>query len=155
MKKRVYGRKLGRTKNQRQALFRGLISSLIKEGEILTTLSKAKAIKPEAEKLITKAIGGSVGSRRQMHRTLVNNSLVNKLTDSIAPLFRGRKGGYLRIIKAGARKGDGAAMAKVAFVEDIAKRIMPEPKEPPKAELPPVKQTKETVKRKTKNVKSD
>lgn len=151
MKKRVYGRKLSRTKNQRQALFRGLISSLFRGGEILTTLAKAKAIKPEAEKLITKAIGGTLADRRQIHRTLVNNFLVNRLTDSIAPLFRGRKGGYLRIIKVGAREGDGAEMAKLAFVEDISRRIMPEPKSQPQETLP----TKEPAKEKTKNVKSD
>lgn len=151
MKKRVFGRKLSRTKNQRQALFRGLISSLLEKGEILTTLSKAKAIKPEAEKLITKAIQGTLTDRRQIHQTLGNNFLVNRLTDSIAPLFRGRKGGYLRIIKAGARKGDGAEMAKVAFTEDISRRIMPEPKSQPKETLP----TEKPAKKRTKNVKSD
>lgn len=156
MKKRVHGRKLSRTKNQRQALFRGLISSLFRGGEILTTLPKAKAIKPEAEKLITKAIQGTLADRRQIHRTLGNNFLVNRLTDSIAPLFRGRKGGYLRIIKAGTRKGDGAEMAKVAFTEDISLRIMPKPESQPKEEPKPVKETvKKTVKKRTKNVKSD
>lgn len=151
MKKRVFGRKLSRTKNQRQALFRGLISSLFEKGEILTTLSKAKAIKPEAEKLITKAIQGTLTDRRQIHRTLGNNFLVNRLTDSIAPLFRGRKGGYLRIIKAGVRKGDGAEMAKVAFTEDISRRIVPEPKSQPKETLP----TEKPAKKRVKNVKSD
>lgn len=173
MKKKVWGRKLSRTKNQRRALFRGLITSLINKGEIVTTLPKAKAVISEAEKLITKAKKGTLADRRQMHRTLAKKSLVNKLVDSIAPLFGERKGGYLKIIRIGVRRGDGAQMAKIAFVEDISQRAILPPKSKPEAlpaerqlkkgektdkkevEKPIIKTKVKVTGKKTKNVKSD
>lgn len=121
MKKRVFGRHFSRTKNQRTALFRGLITSLFENGQLTTTLIKAKAIKPEAEKIITKAKEASVADRRVIFKTLNNKSLVDKLIKKIAPVLKNRKGGYLRIVRLRDRKGDQAEMAKVLFTEEIIK----------------------------------
>lgn len=119
MKKNVFGRHFGRTTNQRKALFRGLICSLVEKGEIKTTLAKAKAIKAESEKLITKAKKGSLSDRRIIFRFLNRSDLVNKLVDEIAPLLAERKSGYLRIVRVGNRRGDNSQTAKVMFVDDI------------------------------------
>lgn len=127
MRKQVFGRQLGRTKNQRQALFKGLIASLIKEGEIETTLAKAKAIRSQAEKLITRAKGATVADRRIIFKFLNRKTLVNRLVDEIAPAFKDRPGGYLRIIRVGRRKGDNAEIAKVMFAENVGK-MMPREK---------------------------
>lgn len=121
MKKRVFGRHFSRTKNQRTALFRGLITSLFENGQLTTTLIKAKSIKPEAEKIITKAKEASVADRRVIFKTLNNKSLVDKLIKKIAPVLKNRKGGYLRIVRLRNRKGDQAEMAKVLFTEEIIK----------------------------------
>ncbi|MGI5826654.1 MAG: 50S ribosomal protein L17, partial [Patescibacteria group bacterium] len=123
MRKQVFGRQLGRTKNQRQALFRGLIASLIKEGEIETTLPKAKSIKSQAEKMITKARAGTVADRRVIFKLLNKRTLVNRLVEEIAPLFKSRPGGYLRIVRVGRRKGDNAEIARVMFTENVGKML--------------------------------
>lgn len=122
MRKQVFGRQLSRTKNQRKALFRGLSASLIEEGEITTTLAKAKAIKGQVEKLITKAKSGTLADRRRVLRFLPQKSLVNRLFAEIAPLFKERKGGYLRLIRVGERSGDSAAMAKLLFTEKVEEK---------------------------------
>lgn len=119
MKKRVFGRKLGRDRNQKKALFRNLICSLFEQGKIVTTLAKAKAIKGKAEKLITKAKKGSLADRRAVARFLNNRFLVNKLVDGIAPVLKERSSGYLRVVRVGTRKGDLAKMALIGFVDDI------------------------------------
>jgi len=119
MKKQVFGRHFSRTKNQRQALFRGLIGALIDKGEIVTTLPKAKAIKSQAEKLITKAKRGSLTDKRVILRFLPQRALVNRLVFSIAPLFKEKKGGYLRIVRLNRRRGDAAQMAKLSFTEEL------------------------------------
>lgn len=121
MKKSVYGRKLGRTSNQRKALFRGLISSLIEKGQIKTTLAKAKAIKGQAEKLITKAKRGSLNDRRIIFRFLTKKSLVDDLVDRISPSLAKRNSGYLKILKLERRKGDDTPMALLSFVDELPK----------------------------------
>jgi large subunit ribosomal protein L17 len=141
MKKRVFGRKLGRTKNQRQALFRALISSLITEGEIETTLAKAKAVKGQAEKLITRAKDGNLANRRLLLGFLVKRALVNRLAEGIAPQFKEKKGGYLRIVKTGRRKGDSAEMAKLFFTEEV-KKVQPQEKKSPVVEEKLLPETK-------------
>lgn len=120
MKKGVFGRKLGRNKNQREALFKGLIYSLVKNGAVRTTLAKAKAIKGQAEKLITRARRGSLTDRRIIFRFLNKRSIVNHLVDGIAPLLKERKSGYLRIVRLGIRKGDCTKMAQISFVDEIS-----------------------------------
>jgi len=119
MRKQVFGRQLGRTKNQRQALFKGLIRSLIDKGEIETTIAKAKAIKSQAEKIITKAKRGNLNDQRNILKTVGNRDLVNKLVNDIGPAFKNKKGGYLRIVRTNLRLGDATQMAKLMFTEEI------------------------------------
>jgi large subunit ribosomal protein L17 len=119
MRKNVYGRQLSRTKNQRQALFKGLMIALTERGEIVTTLAKAKAIRPQMEKLVTKAKRADISDRRQILKVLGKTNLVNRLCDVIAPVFKEKQGGYLRIIRVGTRTGDRAEMVKVMFTEKI------------------------------------
>ncbi|RJR24982.1 50S ribosomal protein L17 [Candidatus Microgenomates bacterium] len=119
MRKQVFGRQLNRTKNQRQALFRGLINALIVKGEIETTLPKAKSIISQTEKLITKAKSGTLNDRRILFRFLNKRNSVNRLVEEIAPLFKERNGGYLRLVRVGQRKGDQAEIARVSFTENV------------------------------------
>ena len=119
MRKNVFGHQLKRDKNERKALFRSLISSLIEKNEIQTTLAKAKSIQAQAEKLITKAKKGTLSDRRVALRFLVKKELVNRLFSVIAPVFKDKKGGYTRIIKTKIRRGDGATMVKISFTEEI------------------------------------
>lgn len=137
MRKRIFGRQFSRTRNQRQALFRGLVGSLVEKGEIVTTLPKAKAVKPQAEKLVTKAKRGTLTDQRVILRFLGKRALVNRLVVGIAPLFKEKKGGYLRIIHLGRRRGDTAPMAKLMFTEDLSKMAQkPVAAEPVKEEMP-------------------
>lgn len=119
MRKKVFGHQLGRDKNQRTALFRGLITDFIKNNELTTTLTKAKSIQAQLEKLITKGKNGTLNDRRIAHRFLAKKDLVNKLFEVIAPVFKNRNGGYTKIIKLGLRRGDKALMVKVTFTEEI------------------------------------
>lgn len=119
MRKRVFGYNLNRDRNERQALFRSLLSALIEKEGIETTAVKAKAIRGTAEKLITKAKRGTLNDRRIVKKTLLKTPLVNKLFDQIAPVFKNRNGGYLRIVKLGRRYGDDAPLVKLLFTEDI------------------------------------
>lgn len=120
MRKSVFGRQLGRDTNERKALFRSLVVNLFQKGAIKTTLAKAKAVKKDAEKLITKAKRGTLTDRRIIHRYLAKNQLVNLLVDKIAPQLKDRKSGYLRILRLGVRKGDAAPMALLSFVDPIS-----------------------------------
>lgn len=149
MRKKIFGRQLNRTKNQRKALFRGLISSLIENGELLTTLAKARAIKAAGEKLITKAKRGSLLDRQLIFKTLNQRALVNKLTFGIAPLFQEKKGGYLRIVPLGFRRGDGAKMAKVLFTREVSGEIIK-----PKEEEDEPKKSEEETPEKNKEIKT-
>lgn len=117
---RVAGKKLNRTKNQRQALFRGLASSLILQERITTTEAKAKAVKPMVEKLVTRAKVNSIHSRRLLLRELTSENVVNKLLEVVGPKFKERPGGYLRIVRVGNRVGDQAKMVSLMFVEDFS-----------------------------------
>lgn len=119
MRKKVFGRQLSRTKNQRKALFRGLVACLVEKEELTTTFAKAKAIHSETEKLVTKAKSATLNDRRMILKFLGRKHLVNKLCDVIAPVFQERKGGYLRIVKLGERRGDKAEMVKMMFTENI------------------------------------
>lgn len=119
MRKQVFGRQLNRTKNQRQALFKGLINSLILKGEIETSLAKGKSIISQAEKLVTKAKNGTLNDRRIIFRFLNKRDSVNRLVEEIAPLFKERKGGYLRLVRVGQRKGDQTEMVRVSFTEKV------------------------------------
>ena len=113
------GRKFGRERNQRRALRRGLVISLVEHGAIVTTLQKAKDIRPVAEKLITKARKGGLARRRAIIAALNNLDAANKLVDVVAPQLQ-RESGYLRIVKLNQnRVGDNAEMARIEFVDEI------------------------------------
>ena len=110
-------RKLGRTSSHRNAMFRNQLASLIESERIVTTLPKAKELRPIAEKLITLAKNDSVHARRQAARQVPSDELIAKLFDTIGPRFSTRPGGYTRIMKLGARRGDAAEMAILELVE--------------------------------------
>jgi len=117
MRHGMVNRKLGRTSSHRLALFRNQLASLIEHERIVTTLPKAKELRPLAEKLITLARNDSVHNRRQAARTVPSDALIAKLFDTIGPRFATRPGGYTRIIKLGARRGDAAERAILELVE--------------------------------------
>jgi large subunit ribosomal protein L17 len=125
MRHQVAGYRLGRTSSARIALRRTLIKQLFEHERITTTLAKAKAIRGEAERLITIARrsgesseAGKVHARRLVASRLGSNQPVVKLFDDIAPRFSKRPGGYTRIVKLGPRQGDGAEMVVLEFVEE-------------------------------------
>ena len=117
MRHGISRRKLGRSPAHRRALFRNQLASLVKEERIRTTLPKAKELRPIAEKVVTQGKQDTVHSRRIVNRWIPQRDLVKKLFDEIAPRFSDRPGGYLRIVHLGPRKGDGAEMAILEFVE--------------------------------------
>lgn len=117
MRHAVKGRKLGRTTSHRTALFRNQLQSLMESERIITTLPKAKELRPIAEKVITRGKHGTVHDRRWALQWLIKRELVKKVFDEIAPRFTERPGGYLRIVKLGPRQGDGAEMAVLELVE--------------------------------------
>ena len=112
------GRKFGRETDQRQALLRGLMCSLIKYQSITTTLAKAKELRRPTEKLITLAEKGDLASRRLVIARLGSIEIGDLLVDIIAPQIK-RDSGYLKIERAGFRKGDHAEMATISFVDSI------------------------------------
>ncbi len=110
-------RKFGRNKNQRHALMKGLMLSLIAHERMETTEAKAKEVRPMIEKMITKANVGTLASRRMVISRLYNlNAEASKLIDVIAPKYKGRTGGYTRITKLPRRQGDASKMAVIEFI---------------------------------------
>ncbi len=109
-------RKFGREKNQRVALMKSLACNLILHGKITTTGPKAKEIRPYAEKLVTTAKPGTISARRLLSARIGDPIVVKKLIEVIAPKYKERAGGYLRITKIVARQGDGSQMATVEFI---------------------------------------
>ena len=116
MRHRVKGKKLSRDSAQRKALLRNLVTSFLEKERIRTTLAKAKAARPVAEKMITLAKKNSLHSRRLALRFIYKRDVVKKLFDEIGPRFSERPGGYTRIVKIGPRPGDGAEMALLELV---------------------------------------
>ncbi|HEY1223697.1 MAG TPA: 50S ribosomal protein L17 [Brevundimonas sp.] len=110
-------RKLGRTVSHRQAMFANMAASLIKHEQITTTLPKAKELRPFVEKLVTLGKKGDLHARRQAISQVRDVTQVGKLFDTISPRYAERNGGYIRIMKAGFRHGDNAAMAVIEFVD--------------------------------------
>ena len=117
MRHRVGGRKLQRTASHRAALFRNQSAALIKHEQIMTTLAKAKELRPYVEKLVTLAKRGGLSNRRLAHARLMDDTQLKKLFDVIGPRYAERNGGYTRIIKAGIRASDAAPMAIIEFVD--------------------------------------
>ncbi len=110
-------RKLGRKPEHRKAMFANMCAALIKHEQITTTLPKAKDLRPIVEKLVTLGKRGDLHARRQVIAQIGNEGVVKRLYDTIAPRYATRNGGYLRIMKAGFRHGDNAAMAVIEFVD--------------------------------------
>jgi len=118
MKHNTKGKTLDRTRGPREALLRGLATSLVLYEHMNTTLAKAKAVRPIVEKLITVARRKSLVARRQLTKYLTVESAVNKMIEEIGPRYATRPGGYTRIIKLGQRKGDGAEIAQIQLIKD-------------------------------------
>ena len=117
MRHRISGRKLNRTSQHRQMLFRNMSQALIRHEQIVTTLAKARELRPVVEKLITLGKRGDLHARRQAFARLRDDAMTAKLFETLAPRYAERSGGYTRIIKAGYRYGDAAAMAVIEFVD--------------------------------------
>ncbi|MDP1759248.1 MAG: 50S ribosomal protein L17 [Thermodesulfovibrionales bacterium] len=117
MRHKVSGRLFGRTANQRKALLKGIVSSLLEYQRIETTLAKAKAAKGIAEKIVTMGIKGDLHSKRLVLSYIPNRAVVSKLFSEIAPRFSGRNGGYLRLVQTRNRVNDGAPMAVLEFID--------------------------------------
>jgi len=111
------GRKLNRTSSHRKAMFANMAASLIKHEQIVTTLPKAKDLRPIVEKLVTLAKRGDLHARRQAISQLRDVGTVKKLFDTIGPRYKERAGGYTRVLKAGYRYGDAAPVAVIEFVD--------------------------------------
>ena len=116
MRHRNEGRKLSRNTSHRRALLRNLVTALLEHGRLMTTLPKAKEVRPLAEKMITLGKRDSLHARRQVHSYLLKDETAKKVFSTIAPKFADRKGGYSRIIKLGNRKGDGADLAIIELL---------------------------------------
>ena len=114
MRHRNAGFKLGRNTSHRRALLRNLVTSVIIEDRVETTVAKAKAVRPLVEKMITLGKKGDLHSRRQALAFLTTDDSVTRLFDTVAPRYGDRQGGYLRIVRTGFRKGDGG---EKAFIE--------------------------------------
>jgi large subunit ribosomal protein L17 len=116
MRHGMVNRKLGRTSSHRLAMFRNQLASLIDKERIITTLPKAKELKPQIERLITLGRNDSVHNRRNAAKQIHDDTLVAKLFDTLGPRFSDRPGGYTRIVKLGSRRGDAAEMAILEFI---------------------------------------
>ncbi len=110
-------RRFNRTHEHRKAMFANLCQALIKHEQIVTTLPKAKDLRPVIEKLVTLGKRGDLHARRQAIAEIKDVALVKKLFDVLAPRYADRHGGYTRVLKAGFRYGDNAAMAVIEFVD--------------------------------------
>jgi large subunit ribosomal protein L17 len=124
MRHRNAGYKLGRNTSHRRALLRNLVTSIVLEDRVETTVAKAKAARPHVEKLITLGKKGDLHARRQALAYLQTREAVTRLFDTVAPRYGDRQGGYLRIVRTGFQRGDGA---EKAFIELLgAEKILDE-----------------------------
>lgn len=117
MRHGMNGRKLNRTSAHRKAMFANMAAALIKHEQIVTTLPKAKDLRPIVEKLVTLGKRGGLHARRQAIDVLRDATLADKLFTTLAQRYAGRPGGYTRVLKAGFRYGDAAPMAIIEFVD--------------------------------------
>ena len=154
MRHRFSNRKLNRTSEHRSALFKNMLNSLIKYEQIFTTLPKAKELRPQIDKVITLGKKGTLVQKKSLIARLQDKSSVKKVCDELSKRYKGRNGGYSRLLKAGFRTGDDAQMAIIELVdwniEDRKVDIKKKPKENQKEELP--KKTQE-IEKKTKSKK--
>jgi large subunit ribosomal protein L17 len=118
MRHNVRGRKLGRTTAHRTAMFRNQLASLVANEGIVTTLPKAKELRPIAERIITRGRTDTVHARRSVRRWISDRDLIKKVFEELSPRYADRPGGYLRITRIGTRQGDGAELARLEFVKN-------------------------------------
>ena len=109
-------RKLGRATDHRKAMLRAMVTFLLENGKIETTVTRAKEVRAMAEKIVTTAKDGSLHSKRQVYSYVTKESVAKKVIDEIAPKYKEVNGGYTRIIKIGPRRGDAAEMAIIELV---------------------------------------
>ena len=110
-------RKLGRPTDQRMAMLRGMVTALLENGKIETTVTRAKEVRPLAENMITLGKRADLHDRRQALSFITKEDVVKKVFDELAPKYAERNGGYTRIIKTGVRRGDNAPMAIIKLVD--------------------------------------
>ena len=130
-------RKLNKTSEHRKALFKNMLNSLIKYEQIITTLPKAKLIKPQAEKLITLGKKKNLTNTRVLISKLQDKTNANKILNTLSKRYEKRSGGYTRIVKAGYRYGDNSPMAVIEFVDrdvEAKRKFKKKKKEDPKTE---------------------
>lgn len=149
----VFGAKLSRDTDQRQALLKGLAGALIRSESIETTEAKAKAARDLIEKLITQAKRGNLNDIRQIEAVVADKDLVQKLVSDIAPRFGKRSGGYLRLIKTGFRVGDNAPMVRMELTAAAVETAPVAPKAKVAKKAPKVTPPKIAASKKTKTKK--
>lgn len=142
MNHNVFGKKLSRTKNQRQQLFSNLVRSLILHGSVVTSKAKAKAVQPLMEKLVTRAKKGTDADRRLVLKVVPHNDVVNQLMDDAKDRFSQRTSGFTRMIKIGNIRSDGSEEVMLSFVDEAIVRA---PVEYVKKETEEVKEEKKAV----------
>ena len=143
MRHKIGYRKLNRTSEHRKALFKNMLNSLIKYEQIVTTLPKAKELKPKIDKVITLGKKNNLSSKKSLFSKLQSQVSVNKLSKILSQRYEKRKGGYSRVVRAGFRYGDAAPMAIIELVDrdfqakrvDIKKKTEVQKNEPQKPEL--------------------
>ncbi len=110
------GKRFGGSSSHQKVIMSNLTAALIWDGKVTTTIAKAKAVRPHAEKIITKAKSGTLHDRRQVLRTITDTEVVTKLFDELGPRYAERPGGYTRITRLGPRRGDNTEMAVIELV---------------------------------------
>ena len=141
MRHKIGYRKLNRTTEHRKALFQNMLNSLIKYEQIITTLPKAKELKPKIDKLITLGKKANLSKKKDLFSKLQNKSSVKKIYEILSKRYLNRKGGYSRVLKAGFRTGDDAPMAVIELVDrDLNARKVDKPKK-----IETTKKDKETL----------
>ena len=134
MRHRIKGRKLNRTSAHRKSMFKNLAASLIKYEQIITTLPKAKDLRPIVEKMITLGKKGTLHARRQLISKLPKDAEIEKVMKEFSERYKDRKGGYIRIIKKGFRYGDNAPIAIIELVDrNIAAKLVDVKNKPEKS----------------------
>jgi large subunit ribosomal protein L17 len=146
MKHRIAGRRLDRTTEHRTAMFRNMVTSLIRHERIETTVPKAKELKRIADKVITAAKRGTPHARRLVNRDIKDVEVLVKLFGPVAAQFKSRPGGYTRIVRVGRRTGDNAEMAVIELVERTGGKAEGEGEAKAKAEKAPKAKTKKAEK---------
>ena len=146
MKHRIKGKKLNRSSSHRKALFKNMAQAIIKHEQIITTLVKAKSLKPYFDKLITIGKKGNLSARRQAISKVGDIKLVEKLFSTLAKRYETRKGGYSRVLKAGFRYGDCAPMAVIELVDrDLEARRVDKKKKDTKKETSKTEEKKQAT----------